>query len=53
MPVIAHTTNDKTMEDSETKVGHDKKTVISFDANKPSITPIIPPVMLITIELRE
>ncbi len=46
---MAQTTNDKMIEDSETSVGQDKKTAISFDASKPNNTPIIPPVMLITI----
>ncbi len=46
---MAQTTNDKMIEDSETNVGQDKKTAISFDASKPNNTPIIPPVMLITI----
>src|SRR5947207_3099434 len=49
IPVMAQTTNDKTIEYSETKVGQDKKTFISFEASNPSNTPKTPPVILITM----
>jgi hypothetical protein len=50
---MAQTTNDSTTEDSEINVGHFRIMVMSFDAVKPSATPINPPTILISIGLDE
>ena len=46
---MAQTTNDNTIEEFETRVGHDKKRGISFDASNPRITPRMPPGMAILL----